>query len=105
MLRSPGTGARGGSLLSRPSADPNAHRFGRLLPTVIVRPDSSVNRTFLLIGNRTEAEPGSVNMSILAYDQSTFTLAGRIDVPAVPGRVRSLVRWGADGLAMSTSAG
>ena len=85
--------------------DPNAHRFGRLLPTVIVRPDSSVNRTFFLIGNRTEAQPGSVTMSILAYDQRTFTLAGRIDVPSVTGRVRSLARWGSDGLALSTSAG
>jgi DNA-binding beta-propeller fold protein YncE len=56
----------------------------------IVRPDSTVGRTFALAQG-----------TIVAFDQATFVTMGTLRVPGVssypdPG---SLIRWGADGLA------
>ena len=73
--------------------------------STIIHPDSSVNRTFILVGNRVETQTSPTTMQVLVFDQKNFTLAATIEVPAVVGRVRSLTRWGADGLALSSSGG
>jgi hypothetical protein len=64
----------------------------------LVRPDSTVGRTFFL----SSGSNGS-SVKLLTYDQTTFTPIGSVDIPNVVGTPRSLVRWGKDGIAFRTS--
>ena len=57
-----------------------------------VAPDSKVGRTFFI-----------TNSTVTAYYQDTFTLAGQVTLSGVSGSPANLIRWGADGLAFSTS--
>lgn len=63
----------------------------------LVRPDSRVGRTFFLTNS-------GATRKLLAFDSSTFTLIGSVDVSGVVGTPTSLIRWGSDGLAFRTSA-
>lgn len=73
-----------------------------------VQPDSSVNRTFFLVGNSADCYE-YVTCRILIFDQNNFNLIDTITVDVshydVPGPAvgTNLIRWGSDGLAIVTS--
>ena len=71
----------------------------------LVVPDSSVGRAFFISG--TDQSDSAVNSTIVirAFDQNTFVPVGSLNLPGVNGRVRKAVRWGSNGLAISTSGG
>jgi YVTN family beta-propeller protein len=106
-----------------PGVLPPVHRavYGVPYPNdvAMVRPDSTIGRTFFLVGNLSDRQASSVrtspsqpapplqpvSMQVLVFDQHTFTLIGAIDVPGILGRATSLIRWGSDGLAFRTGGG
>ncbi|HWS87513.1 MAG TPA: Calx-beta domain-containing protein [Pyrinomonadaceae bacterium] len=66
--------------------------------------DSQKGRTYFLTAPF--SSPGSpTTFTLRAFDQQTFTPAGTLDIPGVLGSPTALVRWGANGLAFSTTAG
>ncbi len=74
--------------------------FSGVGPPTIVKPDSTISRTFFLTGNEYSA-----TRTLLAFDQGTFLPAGSLSVSDVSGAAKSLVRWGANGLAFRADDG
>ncbi len=87
--------ARGGAIL-----DPRTRSLvGTFTGTGggLVRPDSTVGRTFFLSGSSSSGP-----YRLLAYDQERFLSLGGVDIPNVTGVATSLIRWGLDGIAFRT---
>ena len=59
-------------------------------------PDASVKRIYFVTGT------GS-STTLQAFDQTTFLPVGSLAIPGVSGSANNLIRWGANGLAFSTS--
>ena len=82
--------------------DPIAHVIVGQIPTItaasLVAFDKVANRLFYLTPN------GSTNV-IRAIDPLTGTMLGMVNVAGGAGTPQNLVRWGADGLAFTTTAG
>jgi hypothetical protein len=79
--------------------DPDARTvLGTFPATGPLEADSGVGRTFFVSGS-------GPNVRISAFDQQTFQLVGFVDVGGVSGEPINLVRWGANGLAFSTTGG
>ena len=67
-------------------------------------PDSKAGRTYFLTAPF--SAPGStITLTLRAYDQQTFLPVGTLQIPGVLGSPTSLVRWGSNGLAFTTTAG
>jgi hypothetical protein len=60
----------------------------------IVKPDSTISRTFFLTG-----DSYNPSRTLLSFDQRTFLSLGSLPVDGVSGAAIGLVRWGANGLA------
>ena len=79
--------------------DPVSHTLvGRFSASGPMVPDSTVGRTFFL----SQRQSGAGSWRVQAFDQETFLEIGSLDIPGVTGTPRSLIRWGADGLAFRT---
>jgi Calx-beta domain len=63
--------------------------------------DVSVGRAYFVTGNAF----GGGSRTLKAFDINTFVLVGEAPIPGIVGEARSLVRWGANGLAFRTNAG
>ncbi len=63
--------------------------------------DSSVGRAYYVVGNQFGGGPRTLK----AFDINTFVSVGSLDLPGVTGDPTTLVRWGANGLALRTSTG
>ncbi len=61
--------------------------------------DSSVGRAYYVTGNQFGGSP----LTLKAFDINTFVPVGSLDLPGATGEPRTLVRWGANGLALRTS--
>ncbi len=70
-----------------------------------VEPDSSVGRVYFLTGDSVFYDLEMRTLTLHAFDRQTFAAVGTLQIPNVVGRVLSLVRWGANGLAFGTSGG
>lgn len=66
----------------------------------LVRPDSTVGRTFFLSSS---GSGSNVTVKLQVYDQETFIPIGSVDIPNVTGTPRSFIRWGRDGFAFRTA--
>lgn len=69
----------------------------------IVEPDPSVGRVFFI--STDSSDPSGSTVQIKAFDINTFVPVGSLSVQGVRGFVRTLIRWGTNGLAFSTSGG
>lgn len=69
----------------------------------MVAPDSSLNRVFIV--GQTSAQSGSGNYTIESFNQTTFASVSSITLTGVVGVPTALVRWGATGLALTTTGG
>jgi hypothetical protein len=78
--------------------DPESGKLLGHLPGGVIRPDSKLNRVFILQGD-------GANVQLLAYDATTFLKLWSAKIAGVNGGVGSLIRWGADGLAFRSSGG
>jgi hypothetical protein len=72
----------------------------------VVRPDSSVGRTFFL----PRSSSGCVTISLLGFDQNAFHAVGSLAITGLSCGssfidTSSLIRWGANGLAFRTFSG
>ena len=70
-----------------------------------VEADASVGRTYFLTGSNAFSDTELRQLTIQAFDQSTFLPTGTLQIPSVAGQVTSLVRWGANGLAFGSTGG
>jgi sugar lactone lactonase YvrE len=70
-----------------------------------VEPDLSVGRVFFLTGEDAFRDDDIRTLTLRAFDRNTFLPVGTLEIPNVVGRLTSLVRWGANGLAFGSSGG
>jgi streptogramin lyase len=78
--------------------DPEAGELLGTLPKGVTRPDVSLKKVFILQGDGQSAQ-------ILSYGANSFLPLGSIPFSGALGPVGHLIRWGADGLAFTTSGG
>jgi Calx-beta domain len=64
--------------------------------------DSAVGRAYYLTGSQQSLD---YSITIRAFDINTFLQVGSLTIPGINGEVRSLIRWGSNGLAFSTEGG
>src|SRR5207249_12308531 len=64
----------------------------------LVQPDPENGRVYFLLLD-------GPDWKLRAYDAATFGAVGSLTIPGVTGAPSSLLRWGADALALRTSAG
>ena len=74
-------------------------QVGKLLGGGLVEPDASVNRIFFL---NTDT---SGKWLLTAYDWTTFAALGTNQLDFILGNPRQMIRWGTDGLAITTTGG
>lgn len=87
-----------------PDAPSLAGTFQNISFGHLVEPDPSVGRAFFI--NGTDFPDSSVStVQIRAFDINTFIPVGSMSVSGVRGKVRTMIRWGANGLAFCTSGG
>jgi hypothetical protein len=70
-----------------------------------VEPDSSVGRVYFLTGDGAFSDGEVRTLTLHAFDRGNFASVGTLQIPNVVGRVSSLVRWGANGLAFGSTGG
>jgi hypothetical protein len=70
--------------------------------TNLMIPDSSVGKAFFL--SQTQ-NAGQTTVTLQSFNLTSFALLNSITIPNLNGTVQSLVRWGSNGLAFSTSQG
>jgi len=66
-------------------------------------PDSTLNSAFFL--GQTQAQFGTPNFTIEAFDLTTFAPVAEVVVPNVQGNPLRFIRWGTNGLAFNDNAG
>jgi hypothetical protein len=70
--------------------------------TNLMIPDSSVGKAFFL--SQTQ-NAGPTTVTLQSFNLTSFALLNSITIPNLNGTVQTLVRWGSNGLAFSTSKG
>jgi hypothetical protein len=70
--------------------------------TNLMIPDSSVGKAFFL--SQTQ-NAGQTTVTLRSFNLTSFALLNSITIPNLNGTVQTLVRWGSNGLAFSTSKG
>lgn len=81
----------------------NGQQVGSFPAAGLMIPDSSLNRAFFL--GQTDFQSGTSNVTIAAFDLTTFAPVAEAIVPNVEGNPLHLIRWGANGLAFNDGAG
>jgi hypothetical protein len=67
--------------------------------------DAPADRAYYIVDARGPEQVEVMPFRLRAYDTNTFAAVGEIVVPGVSGIPTELIRWGANGLAVSTNAG
>jgi hypothetical protein len=70
--------------------------------TTLMVPDSVLGKAFFLTQTQ---NLGSTTVTLQSFDLVHFTLLNSMTIPNLKGTVRSLVRWGQNGLAFNTDQG
>jgi hypothetical protein len=70
--------------------------------TNLMIPDSSLGKAFFL--SQTQ-NAGQTTVTLQSFNLTSFALLNSITIPNLNGTVQTLVRWGSNGLAFSTSKG
>ena len=70
-----------------------------------VEPDAAVGRVYFLSGESAFSDFVLRTLVLTAFDRQSFAPVGTLPIPNVVGRVSSLIRWGANGLAFNSTGG
>ena len=70
-----------------------------------VEPDVAAGRVYILSGESAYSDFEVRTLVLTAFDRQSFASVGSLQIPNVVGRVSSLIRWGANGLAFNSTGG
>jgi hypothetical protein len=69
----------------------------------VMVPDTTLNITYFL--GQTDAQSGSQQYALEAFNLTDFTFLGAVNIPNVVGTPVKLIRWGSNGLTFLTGNG